>query len=116
MWSPCLPQVLIEVRSYDSRCRCVTPYHSLKVALHTDRLYVIGVDTSHHRVDEVLTVIHSLIDVAKLRQLLVGPPLITPNTYARQNVSLDDSTQLKSTKVANTRTEAQCELMYISDS
>ena len=49
-----------------------------------------------HQVDKVLTVIHSLMDVAKLRQLLVSPPLITPNTYARQNVPLHDTTQLNS--------------------
>jgi len=85
---------------YSSRYDCTTADVGASLRIGAWRLactpttYVIRVDTSYRRVDEVLTVFHSLMAVAKLQQLLVGPPLITPNTYARQNVSPDDSSQL----------------------
>ena len=36
------------------------------------------------------SLVASVNSVTKLRQLLVGPPLITPNTYVRPNVPVDD--------------------------
>jgi len=36
------------------------------------------------------SLVASVNSVTKLRQLLVGLPLITPNTYVRPNVSVDD--------------------------
>jgi len=35
-------------------------------------------------------VVGSVGEFSNLRQLLVGLPLITPNTYVRPNVSVDD--------------------------
>jgi len=55
--------------TYNGRCRHVTPYPRFKVALQADqRACIIPSSSGHHRqVDEVLTVIHSLMvmDVTK---------------------------------------------------
>jgi len=36
------------------------------------------------------SLVASVNSVTKLRQLLVGPPLITPNTYVQPNVPVGD--------------------------
>jgi len=52
-------------------------------------LDVVGVHTSS-RVDEVPRVIDRLVHIVKLRQLVVGPPLVAPDACSWQYVTLDN--------------------------
>ena len=52
-------------------------------------LDIVGVHTSS-RVDEVPRVIDHLVHIVKLRQLVVGPPLVAPDACSWQYVTLDN--------------------------